>query len=89
MNQAEVIVYQMDDKSTMIEVRVEDETVWLTQAQMSELFQTTRTNITLHLSNIFKERELEQISVCKEYLLTAQDGKKDRKKSEDRSHNNN
>jgi hypothetical protein len=75
MDKAEIIVYQMDDTSTMLKVRVEDETVWLTQVQMSELFQTTRNNITLHISNIFKERELEKISVCKEYLLTAQDGK--------------
>jgi hypothetical protein len=72
---AEVIVYQMDDTATMLEVRVEDETVWLTQGQMAELFQTTRNNITLHISNIFKEKELEKTSVCKESLLTAQDGK--------------
>jgi hypothetical protein len=76
MDRAEIIVYQMDDKSTTLEVRVEDETVWLTQSQMAELFQTTRNNITLHISNIFKERELSKGSVCKEYLLTAQDGKK-------------
>jgi hypothetical protein len=43
----------------MFEVGIEDETVWLTQTQMSELFQTTRNKITLHISNIFKERELE------------------------------
>ena len=75
IDKAEIILYQIGDHSTMLEVRVEDETVWLTQAQMSELFQTTRNNITLHISNIFKEGELEEISVCKEYLLTAQDGK--------------
>ena len=75
MNKAEIIVYQMDDTSTMLEVRVEDDTVWLTQVQMAELFQTTRNNITLHISNIFKERELEEVSVCKDYLLTAPDGK--------------
>jgi hypothetical protein len=72
----EIIIYQNEDSSTKIEVRLEDETVWLTQAQMTELFQTTRNNITLHISNIFKEKELEVNSVCKESLLTASDGKK-------------
>ena len=60
----------------MIEVKLEDETVWLTQAQMAELFQTTRNNITLHIGNLFKDNELEQASVCKDSLLTADDGKK-------------
>jgi len=55
---------------------LENETVWLTQAQMTELFQTTRNNITLHICNIFKEGELEESSVCKESLLTAADGKR-------------
>ena len=72
----EIIVYQPDDLSVSIEVRIEEDTVWLTQAQMSDLFQTTRNNITLHISNIFKEKELDKISVCKESLLTAADGKK-------------
>jgi hypothetical protein len=72
----EIIIYQTDELSTRIEVRVEEDTVWLTQAQMSELFQTTRNNITLHISNIFKEKELIEKSVSKESLLTASDGKK-------------
>lgn len=71
----EIVLYQPDDK-TRLEVRLEDETVWLTQAQMSELFQTTRNNVTLHVRNIFKEGELQELSVCKESLLTAADGKK-------------
>lgn len=77
MEKAEIVIYK-DAKNTdfQIEVRVEDETVWLTQAQMAELFLTTRNNITLHISNIFKEGELEQVSVCKDSLLTAADGKK-------------
>ena len=74
-NENEIILYQ-PDSSISLEVKVEDETVWLTQAQMTELFQTTRNNITLHIRNIFKERELEEISVCKESLLTAADGKR-------------
>ena len=76
MQTGEIILYQPDNESSILEVRIEDETVWLTQAQMSELFQTTRNNITLHISNIFKEEELEEDSVCKDSLLTAKDRKK-------------
>lgn len=75
MSQGKIILYQPDNTSSQLEVRIEDETVWLTQAQMAELFQTTRNNITLHISNVFKEHELEPDSVCKESLLTAKDGK--------------
>ena len=71
----EIVMYQPDE-TIRLEVRVEDETVWLTQAQMAELFQTTRNNITLHIGNIFKEGELEDSAVRKESLLTAADGKK-------------
>ena len=72
----EIIIYQPDEHSISLEVRIEEDTVWLTQAQMADLFQTTRNNITLHISNIFKENELNEISVGKESLLTASDGKK-------------
>jgi hypothetical protein len=75
MNEVEIILYDIPDNQTALEVRFEDDTVWLTQAQMAELFQTTRNNITLHISNVFKEKELEQLSVSKESLLTAADGK--------------
>ena len=70
----EIILYQTDTQER-IEVRIEQETVWLTQAQMAELFQTSRNNITIHTSNIFKEGELQKESVCKDSLLTAADGK--------------
>ncbi len=80
MQKAEIIIYQADNKSTMLEVRIEEDTVWLTQAQMAELFQTTRNNITLHIGNVFNENELDQISVCKDSLLTARDGKRYRTK---------
>lgn len=70
-----VVVYQTEDNTLQLDVQVADETVWLTQQQMSMLFNTSRNNITLHIGNIFKEHELEQDSVCKESLLTAQDGK--------------
>ena len=71
----EIILYQ-PDSTLSLDVRVENDTVWLTQAQMTVLFQTTRNNITLHIRNIFKEGELEETSVCKESLLTAADGKR-------------
>lgn len=72
----EIIIYQANELSARLEVRIEEETVWLTQAQMADLFQTTRNNVTLHISNIFKEKELDKISVSKDSLLTASDGKK-------------
>ena len=70
----EIILYQ-PDSSTRLEVRMHEETVWLTQAQMTQLFQTTKQNISLHLNNIFKEGELNKISVVKDFLTTASDGK--------------
>ena len=76
----EIIVYQPEGGEFHIEVRVENETVWLTQAQMAELFNSTRNNVTLHIKNIFQENELDAKSVCKESLLTANDGKKYRTK---------
>ena len=71
----EIILYQ-PDSTTKLEVRIENETVWLTQAQMTELFQTSKQNISLHVNNIFKEGELDRNSVVKESLTTASDGKK-------------
>ena len=79
LQQGEIILYQPDE-TVRLEVRLEDDTVWLTQAQMAELFQTTRNNVTLHIGNIFKEGELEESSVRKESLLTASDGKRYRTK---------
>jgi hypothetical protein len=77
MEQGEIVIYKSTDANNFqLEVRVEDETVWLTQAQMADLFQTTRNNVTLHISNVFKENELQENSVCKDSLLTASDGKK-------------
>ena len=76
MNKPEIIIYQPEDLTLVFDVRVEEETVWLTQIQMADLFQTTRNNITIHIGNIFKEKELEEISVGKDSLLAARDGKK-------------
>jgi len=71
---SEIIIYQTDDGHTKIDVRMEDETVWLTQAQMVELFQTTKQNISLHINNAFKESEVEPLSTVKEYLTVQVEG---------------
>lgn len=75
MEQGEIILYQPDE-TVKLEVHMEDETVWLTQAQMVELFCSTKQNISLHINNIFKEKELVKDSVVKKSLTTASDGKK-------------
>lgn len=77
--ESQIVLYQPDD-TISLEVKLEEDTVWLTQAQMTELFRTTRNNITMHIRNIFSEGELEEDSVCKEFLRTAADGKKYRTK---------
>jgi len=74
-NQGNIVIYQSEDGHARIEMRLEDETVWLTQADMVNLFQTTKQNISLFIRNIFDEGELKEPSVVKEYLTTASDGK--------------
>ncbi len=69
------LVYQTQDGKLKIDVRFEGETVWLTQRQMAELFQTTKQNVSLHIQNVFSERELAEDSVVKDSLTTAADGK--------------
>ena len=70
----EIILYHPDE-TIKLEVRLDEETVWLTQAQMAILFETTKQNISLHINNIFKEGELDRNSVVKQSLTTALDGK--------------
>jgi hypothetical protein len=70
----EIILYQTDDGSTRLQVRMEGETVWLTQAQMAELFQTTKQNVSLHIQNVFAEGELRQEATVKESLTVQQEG---------------
>lgn len=72
----EIILYQSNELAEHIEVKLEDDTVWLTQAQMTLLFKQTKQNISLHINNCFKEGELMPDSVVKESLTTAKDGKK-------------
>ena len=69
------IMYTTDDGQVDIEVRLEEENVWLTQKSMAELFETTRNNITMHIKNIFEDGELQEKIVSKDSLLTAKDGK--------------
>ena len=77
----QILIYSSNDEANLkIDVRLEDDTVWLTQAQMAVLFDTTRNNITIHIGNVFNEKELNEESVCKDSLLTAADGKKYRTK---------
>ena len=72
----QIIIYQTEDGQTQVDVRLENETVWLTQAQMVELFQTTKQNVSLHVGNVFKEGELEQKSTVKEYLTVQKEGER-------------
>ena len=75
-SKGQFLVYQADDGKLKIEVRLEGETAWLTQAHMAELFQTTVPNVNMHLRNILAEEELQAASVIQEFLITAADGKK-------------
>lgn len=72
----QIIIYQTEDGQTQVDVLLENETVWLTQAQMAELFEKTPQNITMHIGNAYKEGELEKESTCKEYLQVQQEGKR-------------
>ncbi len=75
-NNSEILLYLTDDGQTKIDVRLEEETVWLSQAQMVELFQTTKQNISLHIKNIYEEGELDEISTVKDYLTVQTEGKR-------------
>lgn len=70
----EILLYQTEDGQTRLEVRLQDESLWLTQAAMAELFQTTPQNITLHIGNIYKEKELDETTTCKDYLQVQHEG---------------
>jgi hypothetical protein len=72
--QSEIILYQTEDGRTRIQCRFENETLWLTQAQIAELFQTTPQNVTLHLRGIFTEGELVEAATCKDYLQVRLEG---------------
>ena len=73
-NQGDVIIYQAEDGKTKIDVRFVDETVWLSQQQMVELFKTSRTNIVEHIAHIYEEGELDEISTCRKFRQVRQEG---------------
>ena len=71
--ESEIIIYQTEDGQTKIDVKFEDETVWLTQAQLCELYQTSKSNISEHIKHIFEEGELEENAVVRKFRTTAAD----------------
>lgn len=71
---SEMIIYQDEDGTTNLEIKLENETLWLSQKDMAELFQVTKQNISLHVQNIYNEKELEKISTVKEFLTVQQEG---------------
>ncbi|MEE3483576.1 MAG: virulence protein RhuM/Fic/DOC family protein [Bacteroidales bacterium] len=77
MEENKIVIYQTEDGQAQIDVRLENETVWLSQAQMVELFQTTKQNVSLHVSNVFKEGELDEEATVKEYLTVQKEGKRE------------
>ncbi|MBV1757785.1 MAG: virulence RhuM family protein [Dethiosulfatibacter sp.] len=73
-NKTDILIYQLEDGKTKVDVRLENETVWMTQKAIAELYQTTPQNITLHIKNIYEEGELEENSTCKNYLQVQTEG---------------
>jgi len=73
--QSEIIIYQTEDGNTKIDVKFQDETVWLTQAQLCELYQTSKSNISEHIKHIFEEEELDEKAVVRKFRTTGADGK--------------
>lgn len=73
-NQSNIILYQIEDGQSRIEVRLENQTVWLSINQMAELFQTTKQNFSLHLQNVYEENELDRGATVKEYLTVQKEG---------------
>ena len=77
MEENKIVIYQTEDGQTQIDVRLENDTVWLTQGQMVDLFQTTKQNVSLHVRNVFKEGELDQSATVKDYLTVQKEGKRE------------
>ena len=73
-NQGEIVIYQTDDGDTKIDVRFVDETVWLTQAQLCELYQTSKSNVSEHIKHIFEDWELDKNVVVRNFRITTQHG---------------
>jgi hypothetical protein len=76
-NYGEILIYQTEDGLTNIEVKVQDDTVWLTQQQMAELFQTSRTNVVEHIKHIYEEGELDENSTCRKFRQVRKEGNRE------------
>lgn len=76
-NQGEIIIYQTEDGLAHIEVKIEDETVWLSQQQMADLYQTSRTNVVEHIKHIYEEGELDEQSTCRKFRQVRQEGSRE------------
>lgn len=81
-NKSQIVIYQTENGETKLDVRFQDETVWLTQKLMAELFQTSIPNINMHLKNIFEEGELEENRTIKEFLIVQQEGSREVKRKQ-------
>ena len=75
MKENKVIIYTANDGKTKVDVKLEEETLWLTQTQMCELYQTSKSNVSEHIKHIFEEEELNEESVVRKFRITAADGK--------------
>lgn len=73
----QIIIYQSEDGETRIDVKFSGETMWLSQQQMAELYQTTRTNIVQHIRNIYADGELDEQATCKKFLQVRQEGSRE------------
>jgi hypothetical protein len=81
-NKSQIVIYQTENGQTKLDVRFQDETVWLTQKLMAELFQTTVPNINIHLKNIFEEHELDEIATIKDFLIVQKEGMREVKRKQ-------
>lgn len=80
-NETDILIYQTEDGNTKIDVRLENETVWMTQKAIAELYQSSPQNITLHIKNIYEEAELQEESTCKYYLQVQNEGSREVKRN--------
>ena len=76
MKQDQIVIYQTEDGKTQIDVRLENETVWLTQTQMAQLFKSSRTNVLEHIQHIYEDEELEKEATCRNFRQVRQEGKR-------------
>ena len=76
-NNGDIVIYQSEDGNTKINVNLQDETVWLSQQQLAELYQSSRTNIVEHIRNIYEEGELSEVSTCRNFRQVRREGKRD------------